>query len=81
MVRTLSIALLAGLLSFNVAMAQSSDADGDGHADDVDNCPTMSNYSQVDTDGDLLGDVCDGDADNDGKPNGSDPAPLDSSIS
>ena len=42
------------------------DADSDGIRDGGDNCPIDPNPSQSDVDGDLLGDVCDPDADNDG---------------
>lgn len=38
-----------------------ADADGDGVADDVDNCPDNSNSAQTDSDGDGIGDVCDTD--------------------
>ncbi|MFP4601235.1 MAG: endonuclease I family protein, partial [Persicimonas sp.] len=41
------------------------DADGDGVPDGEDNCPTVSNPDQIDTDGDGLGDACDPDAGND----------------
>ncbi len=34
------------------------DSDGDGIADSVDNCPTVSNPDQSDTDGDGQGDAC-----------------------
>ncbi len=35
------------------------DADSDGLPDDADNCPTISNPDQADTDLDLIGDACD----------------------
>jgi len=34
------------------------DADGDGVADDCDNCPYVSNFTQNDADGDHVGDAC-----------------------
>ena len=46
------------------------DSDGDGVADEQDNCPMVSNPGQDDTDGDGTGDACDSqddtDSDNDG---------------
>jgi hypothetical protein len=38
---------------------QSIDSDLDGIVDDQDNCPTLSNTDQTDSDADGLGDVCD----------------------
>jgi uncharacterized protein YraI len=52
------------------------DTDGDGKLDFVDNCPRASNASQLDTDGDGLGDVCDTDKDNDGRADATDNCPT-----
>jgi uncharacterized repeat protein (TIGR01451 family) len=38
---------------------EQQDSDSDGIGDNVDNCPAVANASQVDTDGDALGDACD----------------------
>jgi hypothetical protein len=40
--------------------ADGDDADGDGVADQVDNCSYVANSSQLDSDGDGVGDACDG---------------------
>ena len=53
-----------------------SDVDGDGIPDIVDNCPTVSNAAQTNTDGDTEGDACDDDDDNDGIDDNVDTAPL-----
>jgi hypothetical protein len=45
------------------------DTDGDTVIDALDNCPQVPNTDQSNVDGDLLGDVCDPDADNDGLSN------------
>jgi hypothetical protein len=45
-----------------------SDADSDGVPDSSDNCLTIANANQLDTDGDGQGDACDADDDGDGMP-------------
>ena len=57
------------------------DFDGDGVIHGQDNCPLVANPTQVDSDGDGLGDACDAydndvDADGDGVPDGQDNCPL-----
>lgn len=42
------------------------DSDGDGVADNADNCTQVSNPDQRDTDGDFFGNACDADLDGDG---------------
>jgi Thrombospondin type 3 repeat/RTX calcium-binding nonapeptide repeat (4 copies) len=53
------------------------DVDGDEVRDEVDNCVTVKNGSQLDTDGDGQGDACDGDDDNDAVPDSSDNCRVD----
>ena len=48
------------------SMSSFSGSDGDGVPDDADNCPSVANADQLDTDADGLGDVCDDDDDGDG---------------
>jgi hypothetical protein len=52
------------------------DTDGDGVFDFQDNCPTVSNADQTDTDMDGIGDACDDDRDNDGVPDAVDNCPF-----
>lgn len=55
-----SLYLFSGDLNFDYW-----DTDGDGFLDNVDNCRLVSDGSQINTDGDLQGDACDTDDDND----------------
>ncbi len=65
-----------------------ADADKDGIADTADNCPSVANADQNNTDftadattGDTLGDACDPDDDNDGVHDAADDFPLDACAS
>jgi hypothetical protein len=53
------------------------DSDNDGTLDCKDNCPTVANADQKDSDNDGIGDACDSDRDGDGVDNSSDCAPDD----
>ena len=55
---------------------RSLDADGDGVLGTADNCPAVANASQLDTDGDGLGDACDPDDDDDTVGDSVDNCPL-----
>jgi hypothetical protein len=54
-----------------------ADADSDGVPDTNDNCPAIPNAAQANLDGDLFGDLCDSDDDDDLLADGLDCAPLD----
>ncbi|MEQ1803304.1 MAG: dockerin type I domain-containing protein [Gammaproteobacteria bacterium] len=57
-----------------------TDGDGDGVADDVDNCTVVVNASQLDADDDGYGNACDGDLNNSGTVTAADYAMLRSVI-
>jgi hypothetical protein len=61
--RYLMLAGLSFLLAFSqggtTASAVAGDVDNDGVPDAADNCPTIGNASQINSDGDALGDACD----------------------
>ncbi len=54
-----------------------TDSDTDGVNDGTDNCPAIANDTQLDTDSDGAGNVCDLDDDNDGVLDGDDAFPTD----
>jgi len=62
------------------SIAGAMDVDSDGIVDEADNCASVANGDQRDTDLDYAGDACDADDDGDLVPDAIDPAPLDSSL-
>jgi hypothetical protein len=63
----LAACILALLLAPTMNVyAVGNDKDGDGFANNDDNCPNEANADQLDTEADGKGDVCDTDDDNDG---------------
>ena len=57
-----------------------TDGDGDGITDADDNCITVANTEQTDTEHDGVGDACDTDDDNDGVQDGVDNCPMVSNV-
>ena len=76
------IHLLAVLLFFALlpAAALAADSDGDGVADDADNCSVVANGGQDDADGDGYGNACDGDYNNDGATDEADRAIIQAAV-
>lgn len=62
--------------SSSVSTQVDPDDDNDLIPDSLDNCPSVSNADQLDTDGDKTGDACDPDMDDDSVLNGVDNCPL-----
>ncbi len=57
------------VISASLMVISFSDFDGDGMRNYIDNCPSKSNFFQINLDDDEFGDLCDPDIDNDGVPN------------
>ena len=62
------------------ACVGSEDSDSDGVVNGLDNCPSVPNSGQLDTDDDGAGDACDDDDDDDGTLDDEDCAPLDDEV-
>ncbi len=78
---TLSVTLTDASNNIGVGVSDTSDkdtdSDNDSIKDNLDNCPTVVNADQLDTDSDGAGNVCDADDDNDGALDTEDDFPLD----
>lgn len=66
---TYSFSPMTGLTSLAGGGGGVPDTDGDGLADDADNCILVANPGQEDSDGDGYGNICDADINNDGTTN------------
>jgi hypothetical protein len=71
-----AIIVAARASTCGVLEPQAGDNDGDGVPDEIDNCPSDSNPSQRNTDGDAFGNACDTDKDGDTVLNVDDNCPL-----
>jgi hypothetical protein len=64
---SLSLLVATGLILQTSSWSQTNgDKDGDGVPDAIDNCTALANPDQRDSDGDGIGNACDGDLDNNG---------------
>lgn len=75
MVDTAGVALVNQWIRSGLGMGV-GDRDGDGFADNVDNCKNTANATQLDSDGDGIGNQCDADFNNDGRVNSLDLAVI-----
>ncbi len=67
---------VSGIIDLKSLQGNETDSDGDGITDDLDNCPSINNPDQKDTDDDGTGDACDSDSDGDGISDDEDNCPL-----
>ena len=76
----LKLFLLSILISLS-SLGFADDTDGDGIDDSIDNCVSVANADQVDTDSDGIGNACDADDDGDNVIDSQDAFPLDQRYS